>query len=60
MFRQVLRNLKRKQDERANLDLTNKTELSIYLATNYLASLDDLPFDYATKFSRIVNPKQGS
>jgi len=56
MFRQVLRNLKRKQDERANLDLTNKTELSIYLATNYLASLDD----YATKFSRIVNPKQGS
>jgi len=56
-FRQVFRNLKRKQGERVHLDLTNKTELSICLATNYLASLDDLPFDYATKFGRIVNPK---
>jgi hypothetical protein len=37
--------------------LTEKKELSICLAINNIASTKiDLPFDYSTKFSRIVNP----
>ena len=37
--------------------LTEKKELSICLAINNIVSTKiDLPFDYSTKFSRIVNP----
>ena len=44
-------------DERVYPGLTNKKELAICQATDYIASMNDLHIDYVTKFSRIVNPK---
>jgi len=44
-------------DERGHSGLTNKKELAICLALDYIASTIVLTIDYATKFGRIVNPK---
>jgi len=44
-------------DEGGHLGLTNKKELAICLALDYIASTIVLTIDYATKFSRIANPK---
>jgi len=48
--------IKAVEAELSEIGLTEKKELSICLAIDYIASTKiDLPFDYSTKFSRIVN-----
>ena len=43
--------------ELSEIGLTQKKELSICLAIDYMASTNIASsFDYSTKFSRIVNP----
>ena len=43
--------------ELSEIGLTQKKELSICLAIDYMASINIASsFDYSTKFSRIVNP----
>jgi len=55
--------IKAVQDERAHPGLTNKKELAIWLAIDYIASSNievevgdgGLPIDFESKFSRIIN-----
>jgi len=49
--------IKAVEAELSEIGLTEKKQLSICLAFDYIASTKiDLPFDYSNKFSRIVNP----
>ena len=49
--------IKAVEAELSGIGLAEKKELSICLAIDYIASTKiDFPFDFSTKFSRIVNP----